>query len=641
MISLPSNFPRRIRIRGGEFGASARAMHRKAALENVSRATIERKTMSTKTTFKRVALVAVAALGIGMLSAVPSNAAPSVAYTTMYDNVNGYQVVGGQATITLTNDTSTSSAATNGNSTVTLSGVGSLVSSTPSGGTAATQTPTTVPAGSTSWSVYGGTGALPTYAIVLTSQVAGTQTITVTPLAANGSPGTAVTKSITWLASTTTSVSASNSTSILAKGTGAPTTSGTDDTVAAASTSGVQVANALVTLKDGNNVALGGQTLSATVSGPGLIAWGTTAATAGTVRASSVTLGTGSGVGNTSEYLGISSDGTAGVSTITITDGTTTIATETVTFSGSAATYVATNAFTNYAIGANGTNGSSTAYALKVKVTDANGNIVADGTTVYATSSDTTLATVSASQTTVSGYAYFAVTGVAAGSPVITFGNAASSATVTTTATVKVTSSVASTVTLAFDKTSYAPGEKMILTLTANNAAGAGIADSATYTGFLATGGLSSNVALQGSTITGTAPSFVGGVATFTVYAPLTSGTVTVTGTTGTSANLATAAQGLALTVSADIVDSNTSAAVDAANAATDAANYAADAADAATTAAQEATAAAQAAQDSADAATAAVVALGLRVNVLMASVRAQLTSLSNLLVRIIKKTHA
>ena len=113
-----------------------------------------------------------------------------------------------------------------------------------------------------------------------------------------------------------------------------------------------------------------------------------------------------------------------------------------------------------------------------------------------------------------------------------------------------------------------------------------------------------------------------------------------MTATTGTSSNLATAVQGLALTASATIADPN-SASVDAANAATDAANYAADAADAATTAAQEATAAAQAAQDSADAATAAVVALGLRVDTLMASVRAQLTSLSNLLVRIIKKTKA
>jgi len=75
-------FLHRVRIHGGEFDASARAMHRdgmtssfQAAVETVSIATIERKQMSTKTTFKRVALVTVAALGFGLLSVAPSSAA--------------------------------------------------------------------------------------------------------------------------------------------------------------------------------------------------------------------------------------------------------------------------------------------------------------------------------------------------------------------------------------------------------------------------------------------------------------------------------------------------------------------------------------------------------------------------------------
>lgn len=594
--------------------------------------------MSTKTTFKRISLVAVAALGIGMLSAVPSNAAPSVAYTTMYDTTNGYQVVGGQATITLTNDTSTSSSATNGVSNIALSGVGSLVSSTVVAGTGSTQTPATVPAGSTSWSVYGGTGALATYTIVLTSAVVGTQTITVTPLKSDGSPGTAVTKTVTWLAAGTTAVSAAKSTAYIASGITAPTSSTTATSAAktAQTATANAAANILVAPKDANGATLASETLSATVSGPGMLGIGATQNAAGAVATGRALTGAAGAY-----YINLYGDGTAGTSTVTISDGSIVLGTFTFTFTGGIATLAATQAFTNLQVGANGTDGSSTAYAIKVKATDSNGNIVADGTTVYATSGTTADATITASQPTVSGYAYFAVQGVAAGTSVITFGEAASSPTVTAATTVNVTSVVASTVTLALDKTSYAPGEKMILTLTAKNAAGNGIADTATYTAFLATGGLSSNVALQGSTITGTAPTFVGGVATFTLYAPLASGTVTITGTTGTSANLATAVQGLALSVSADVANPSADAAVDAANAATDAANYAADAADAATTAAQEATAAAQAAQDSADAATAAVVALGLRVDTLMASVRAQLTSLSNLLVRIIKKTKA
>jgi len=88
---LPS-FLRRVRIHGGEFDSSARAMNRvsekgslmtyegaflaQADLRIVRGSTIERKQMSTKTTFKRVALVAVAALGLGVLSVAPSSAAP-------------------------------------------------------------------------------------------------------------------------------------------------------------------------------------------------------------------------------------------------------------------------------------------------------------------------------------------------------------------------------------------------------------------------------------------------------------------------------------------------------------------------------------------------------------------------------------
>ena len=54
---------------------------------------LERKIMSTKTSFKRIALVAASALAIGGVSVVTatssSAAAPSAAYTTMYDTVNG------------------------------------------------------------------------------------------------------------------------------------------------------------------------------------------------------------------------------------------------------------------------------------------------------------------------------------------------------------------------------------------------------------------------------------------------------------------------------------------------------------------------------------------------------------------------
>ena len=79
---LAIKFLHRVRIHGGEFDSSARAMNREkqvrllqAEPRIVRGSTIERKQMSTKTTFKRIALVAVAALGFGVLSVVPSQAA--------------------------------------------------------------------------------------------------------------------------------------------------------------------------------------------------------------------------------------------------------------------------------------------------------------------------------------------------------------------------------------------------------------------------------------------------------------------------------------------------------------------------------------------------------------------------------------
>jgi len=575
--------------------------------------------MSTKTTFKRIALVAVAALTLGSFSAVSATAAPSASYKTMYDTTNGYQVVGGQATLTVLVDTSTVTS-------VVVSGVGSVVSATAVASAGIYVAPTVSGTPTTGSFQVTGSTATGKADVVLTSAVAGTQTITMTPYSTvNGTAGTAVTKTITWVASTTIAPSVTNSTSFL----GATTVAASADVAVTADKAAAQVANVAVTVKDANTNALFGQTLTATISGPGLIKWNQSSATqVGSLRAESLVLSSSQ---NTA-YLGVSADGTAGVATITITAGTTVLSTETVTFTGAATAYAVTPMYANLLVGANGTDASSTAYGYAVKVTDANGNAVVNGTTVYATSATTTVATITASQTTTSGYAYFAVTGVAAGTSVITFGNSATSATVSATTTAKVTSIVASTVTLAFDKTEYTAGEKMVLTLTAKNADGEGVADAASYTAFLGTA--SANVALQG-TLLATAPAFIGGVATYTLYAPLAAGPVVVTVKTGTSANLATAAQGLTLIASATVLsDGVAQAAADAAAEATDAANAATDAANAAAEAADAATAAAQ---DAADA----VAALSVAVTEMVSALKKQITALTNLVIKIQKKVKA
>jgi hypothetical protein len=74
---------------------------------------LERKIMSTKTSFKRIALVAASALALGGFAAISAPQAsaaagvPVINYKTMYDTINGYQVVGGQATVSMIFDTQT------------------------------------------------------------------------------------------------------------------------------------------------------------------------------------------------------------------------------------------------------------------------------------------------------------------------------------------------------------------------------------------------------------------------------------------------------------------------------------------------------------------------------------------------------
>ncbi len=563
--------------------------------------------MSTKTTFKRIALVAVAALGLGVLTSVaPATAAPSMAYTTMLDTTNGYQVIGGQATVTLTTDTSTVT-------TVVVSGVGSVISGTARTNSTQVGTPTTG-----SWTVNTDSNGTGGSTIVLSSAVAGTTTVTATPLLANGAPGTAVTKTVTWASSfTTKSVSAANSTSILNAGT---TTNGTADATVVADKAAGRAATIVVTLKDGNGDAINDLALSATISGPGLIT-AAASSSAGTTRATSVTL-TGANVG----YVGVNSDGTAGVATITISAGTTVIATETVTFSGSAAAYAAKQNSTIYA----GTTAPSTpgTQTISVTVTDSAGNKVVDGTTVYATSATTTVATVTASATTTSGVATFTITGAAAGTSVITFANATSSATVSTTSTVTVGSATIASVKMTTDKASYLPGEKITLTVSANSSAGTPVADG-TYTVFSTAP--TSTMALSAGTLPGTSIALVGGVKTYTLNAPINEGSFTIAGVDNQTAlnavSVSAVTENDAATTTAQAAADAAAEATDAANAATDAANAAAEAADAATAAAQ----------DAADA----VAALSTQVSEMINALKKQITALTNLVIKIQKKVKA
>ena len=470
-------------------------------------------------------------------------------------------------------NTVTVKASTNASNTralVTVSGAGATINS--NAGTALT-------AGATSTIVASGGQEV---VIVINTPTAGTVTVSQFYESGNGTGIYAATASKTvtitvGAAALNGTISVANSTSYLDGTIGADNEAWSSITadevpvVTAAASASVERAVIKVTLKDTlTNVMPDATGISATVTGPGLLSIGTTQQTTAVGRAvSSSTLASGTGVA----FISVYSDGTPGVATITISSGTTTVATEKVTFYGTASKLTAT---TNIVAGATGTASTD---AVTVCATDA-ANIVVPGATVYAFSGDAAVATVETSgstRTTVDtaggtnytnnvmataiGCYSFDVTALAQttkSSVVLTFGNASTIATstATTTATVLVGEVAATTITLSADKTTYKPGEAVVLTLTHKDSVGRPVAYGP-GTGTLAAA-LTSSSALGTAALFGTANISKVGTTAQTVYAPLSAGPVTVSGKTGTDATyLVTAANGLAVSATFTVVDAN------------------------------------------------------------------------------------
>jgi len=259
-------------------------------------------------------------------------------------------------------------------------------------------------------------------------------------------------------------------------------------------------------------------------------------------------------------------DGRAGVGTITVKVNGVLVSTKTVRFYGSATTYAATVVNKHVA-----SSGAATTGAITVKVTDANA-VAVPSSTVYASVGTSDKATITASAVTnASGVASFDVTGVSTkfGAVTVTFSNASTTAatTISTTASIGVSSVRAKTVTVGLNKATYAPGEKITLTLTALDSNGLGIPDGS-YAADALLKNSAANPAMTGGI--GTTPflgsaalDIVAGVATATAYAPLTGGPVTIAwtlrGTAGdaSSTNLDTSLQGATVTASAIVTDAN------------------------------------------------------------------------------------
>jgi len=263
-----------------------------------------------------------------------------------------------------------------------------------------------------------------------------------------------------------------------------------------------------------------------------------------TIRGKSVVLATTSG---SIEVL-VYSDGTAGTATITVTTPTITFPSKTVSFYAAAPSTIVASVL-NSAPGV-GTNTLTIGAVAK----DSNGNaytaalyVSSDALTVI---SDTAAA---CSYNATNARHECSVTGVIAGSAKITVRDKASGATIVSSNAVDltVTSSAPATVKLAFDKATYAPGEKATLLISVLDAAGKSV-KAQEFANLFATGGITLSTAAGNGSETVTAVSAttislasyaLGSLTTpvkaYTLYMPNTGGTFKATATGGTSLALA------------------------------------------------------------------------------------------------------
>jgi hypothetical protein len=291
---------------------------------------------------------------------------------------------------------------------------------------------------------------------------------------------------------------------------------------------------------------------------------------------------------STSAAFPIYSDGTAGTGTITVSTPSVTFATKSVTFYAAApATLVASVATPNLRVGSN-------ADSVRVVAKDANGVDWAGTLYIYASAAADAViagavrATAAADATActwvpASAIHSCAVTGTAAGTAKMKVTNystaalataAASGAEVTSNeVSVVVNTAIAATVKLEFDKATYAPGERARIYVTPLDSTGKAIAVS-TNANLLASGGISTAQALTFAGSTTTAESLTAvsittkansssttgakaGSMEYTVYMPVSGGTVTISATGGTSLPLAAR---VAVTASATVTDSGAAA---------------------------------------------------------------------------------
>jgi len=443
-------------------------------------------------------------------------------------------------------------------------------------------------------------------AIQIQSAVAGTSTVTVTPIDAAGVPTVARTATIVWGANATTSVGAS----ILRQA--GPTVAQDDQglvtpnalysttvdatPILVSKTAGTNASQILVMLlnNDGTKAA-NGDVVTATVSGSGLVlANQSAAAAAGTVRASSTILTAGNNVA----YVHVTSDGSAGTGTVSIsvtsalTGVTTVLGSKTQTYVGSVSAIAV--ASTNFNIGAAGkTTGSATATrnpaielgaalandatvdtmpAFVIKTTDGTNPAAISGAGVPTVSSaDTTVVSTGTciADTTTTANRLLTGQGGSVGfyncnfvgganaasgkSVVLTFKTPSTTAGVdlTTTATVTIGSTTVASEKISLDALTYVAGQQMLVTITAKDSSSNPVADGTASPAVTANKALgTSATALAAGFYAGGVAANAASVAKSSLFAPSLPGAFTLSATGKDAA-------ATKLTASASVTDAN------------------------------------------------------------------------------------
>ena len=436
--------------------------------------------------------------------------------------------------------------------------------------------------GGVQWAPVGTNGYM---TITVTSAVAGTGTLTVAVVDANGLPGTPITGTVTWGSPLTPSAQFSL-VKLLAGTVATDVDTTTVDTTSTtvSSAAGTQRFTIQVETNDQNGSAITMAALTATITGPGLIG-----------VADSRTVNTASGrsltIPLTGAFAGISvfGDGSAGVSTITVVvtnsaGVSTALGSKTVTFVGAPAKATVTQnlfiakAATTLGLTPTTTLGGATTVAttpaLTAVVTDTAGiKVVGGAASVKLVSSNTAVITVgtcaelttdgtsTADVTPTPGVFECSVAGAASAlsgqSATITFqvlnGTTGLFDIVAAPITFKIGGAIALTK-ISLDKTAYAPGSGMIMTATATDSSGNAAFDGQTAYVSLAANMTTTGLPATTDGIVNGTTSTTSATGAATMFAPGTSGAWSVSGkTAATTASPA----GVAFTATATITDAN------------------------------------------------------------------------------------